>query len=323
MSKIIRAAEVFADEIKDIEQGERRRRMAEAGRKKLVTPEDYRDALHDRIRLGDEVTGFPMPWEKTHDKFRFPKQTVSLLAGMSGHMKSTTLSQIAIHLCKDTKVGIMSLEMPIVEQLFTMAQQFVARDEPKERDADRMVEFLNGSIWFYDSTEVADAEKVYSAICAMHERGIEFVILDNLQMFIGKMDNDAETAFIKEVRQMAIAFDMAIVLVHHVRKPPEGFEERIPTKHSVRGSGGLTDIAHHTLIVFHNKARAEALRDQEAGRMLTDRQQQLLSEQADYTIHVAKNRSGKFEGKFYLYSGNGRTLKEYADSADCRLMAPS
>lgn len=321
--KIIRAAEVFAGEIEFIERGERHRRMAEAGAKRLVTPDEYRDQLLNRVNNGDEVVGFKMPWEKTHDHFRFKKQTVTLLAGMSGHMKSTTLSQIALHLCKETRVGIMSLEMSIVDQLVIMAQQFVARDAPKERDADRMIQYLKGQMWFYDSTEVTDAERVYSALCAMHQLGIEFVVLDNLQMFIGKLDNEAETEFIKEVRSMAIAFDMAICLVHHVRKPPDGAEDRMPSKQSVRGSGGLTDIAHHVLIVFHNKARAEALSAQADGETLSEAQRKLLAEEVDYRIHVAKNRSNKFEGSFALFSGNGRTLKEYSDSDDCRVMAPA
>ena len=264
-----------------------------------------------------------MPWEKTHDRFRFPQQSVTLLAGMSGHMKSTTLLQIALHLAKQTKIGVMSLESPIIEQLFVMAQQFVAKDEPSERDLNRMIEYLKGQIWFYDSTEVANAEKVYSAMCAMHERGIEFVILDNLQMFIGKLDNEAETEFIKEVRSMAIAFNMAVVLVHHVRKPQDGVEDRIPSKQAVRGSGALPDLSHNTLIVWHNKARAEALEAQESGQVLNEKQNQLLTESSDYLIHVAKHRGGPFEGKLHFYSGNGRTLKQYADSSDCRVMAPA
>lgn len=321
--KVHSVAEILKDEIRDIEMAERRRRMAQAVEKRLVTADQYRDELLARVHDGNELKGFKMPWAKTHDSFRFGKQSVTLLAGMSGHMKSTTLSQIALHLAQETKIGVMSLEMPIIEQLYVMAQQFVAKDNPAARDVERLIEYLKGQMWFYDSTEVANAEKVYSALCAMYDRGVQFAILDNLQMFIGKLDNEAETEFIKEVRSMAIAFDMAVCLVHHVRKPPDGLEDRIPSKHAVRGSGGLTDLAHNTLIVWHNKARAEALIAQETGQMLTDRQSQLLAESADYTIHVAKHRGGPFEGKLQLFSGNGRTLKEYSDSPDCRVMAPS
>jgi hypothetical protein len=86
---------------------------------------------------------------------------------------------------------------------------------------------------------------------------------------------------------------MAIVVVHHMRKPqgPEG-EKRVPGRESFIGSSHLVNAAAGVLILWQDAEKAAARHNGE----------EVDDDRPCFVLSVAKNRFREFQGKVGLYA---------------------
>jgi len=305
--------------VKNFTLKQHRENLAEAHHQKWVP---ISGAVDEAIEISetDGLSGIRMPWPKTHDLFTFRPGSVSVLAGINGHGKSTVASQIMIHACTKICTGVMSLEMGLADQLIMMTQQAVCRDGLTRDDIRRADDFLTGNaMWFYEHFGMMQIVEVYGAIWAAHQRGVKFLVIDNLQKCGLKYDADVERDFVGEIIGIAKATQMHIVLVHHVRKPATGTEAYRPTKFDLKGSGSLSDQPDNLIIVWSNKRRKEIVDAVNRGSVVSQEDDNFLEDEVDYEIFIAKNRHARFEGKIRLYAGSGRTLKETEGDSELRI----
>ena len=92
---------------------------------------------------------------------------------------------------------------------------------------------------------------------------------------------------------------MAIVVVHHMRKPqgPEG-EKKVPGRESFIGSSHLVNAAAGVLILWQNAEKAAARHNGE----------EVDDDYPCFVLSVAKNRFAPFQGTVGLYQHNEARL---------------
>ena len=54
---------------------------------------DFMEEAMERLERGVKIYGDPMPWQKTHDDFRFREGEVTIWAGVNGQGKSLVMGQ--------------------------------------------------------------------------------------------------------------------------------------------------------------------------------------------------------------------------------------
>ena len=81
--------------------------------------------------------------------------------------------------------------------------------------------------------------------------GVKLICVDNLMtaMDVGVNDNlyQAQSAFVHKLKQIAVKYDVSVVLVAHPRKTKEGF-----TNDDVAGSGDITNRVDTVLAYSRN-----------------------------------------------------------------------
>ena len=122
--------------------------------------------------------------------------------------------------------------------------------------------------------------------------GCDMFVLDCLMQVDLGGELEAEKRFVTQLAATARDYEIAIVVVHHVRKSQgtEG-EKRVPNKHDFLGSSHLTNAAAAVLILWHDKQKAQARHNGE----------EVDDDKPDFILSVAKNRFGPYEGAIGLY----------------------
>jgi len=283
---------------------------AEHESKSVTAVIDFYDDFMNEMEFGHLPIGLTLPWVETHQDVRLKEGDVSIWCGINGHRKSTLVSQVLLHAALDAPVGIMSFEMSLGKVAAMLCRQAAASDEPATEFIERFSAWSLGALWFYRCLGGAEPTQVLGAIRAMAAQGCKFIVIDNLQFCRVTDDSERERRFMNALVSIASALNIHIGLVHHVRKPPTGGDEYIPTKFDVRGSGSITDQASQVFIIWHNKRRAKIKNAMEHGAPLSDRDREVLDTQPDQRLIVAKQRHLPFEGTISLYDGKGRTFKK-------------
>jgi len=266
--------------------------LAVAEDSEIVVPADHFQRLVDfrnRRRVGIE-----MPWEKLSGRFRIYHGQLVMLGGYSGHYKTTISTQIALSAMKQGyKVGIASLELELPELMEQFLSIASGREQPPEAWSRKCFEWTTDKLWIYDKVDGIQPDEAIQMIIAFHKyRGCDLVILDALMMTGVCQDAKTEQDFSQTVAAVAKRFGVAVLMLHHMRKPqgPEG-EAKIPGKYDFIGSSHLVNIAHSLLIGWHNKKKAN---DYNNGLQVDD-------SEPDYVVSVAKQRSEPYEGKVGLW----------------------
>jgi twinkle protein len=207
-----------------------------------------------------------MPWEKTHEGFKFRSGEVTLYAGGNGGGKSLVTGQIAMGLIKQgQRVMIASFEMKPKRTLFRMLRQFAGENIDFPRYADksryltglvtRLRTFAHANLWLYDQQGTVTAQQViavarYSAI----ELGVQHIFIDSLMKCVsGEDDYNAQKSFVDELTSLARDHNVHIHLIHHIRKLQS--EEIKPNKNDIKGSGAISDQVDNVLMVWRNKKK--------------------------------------------------------------------
>lgn len=281
---------------------------------------DVRKRVLDRHANGRELTGIKLPWEKTHDKVRLRPGEVSVWAGFNAHRKSTVLSQVAAWASREVKVGMASLEMPLEETAYIMAMQAAGTAQPDTRWVNDFCTYSENRIFIYDRLDTVPTDQVYSAIDYMAEDlGCGLIVIDSLMMCGVADDMDRERAFMHTLTGLAKLYKTHIAVAHHMRKPQHGDESYVPNKFDLRGSGGISDLAHSVFICWHNKKRKELKLKVDNGVTLNADERVRYDKEIDrpdQLVIVAKQRNGEFEGGTALWQHPSRQFCETS-----RLMA--
>ena len=272
--------------IEDIEM------LTALGLNKFLDPRDLVDATIDR--RNNPIKGIGAPWSKLQGMFDIPKQGVTLLGGYSGHQKSTVANQWAVHaLGEGHKVCIASLELTTDNLFDILAGQSACKQEPHEGYLRKFGDWCQDRLFVVDHHDVMGTEEVVTLIQdAKRLLNADLFILDCLFQVDTGGELEQEKRFMQRLAVTARDYDIAILVVHHMRKSqgPEG-EKRVPNKHDFIGSSHLTNAAAGVLILWEDKAKSSARNN---GDEVDD-------DRPDFILSVAKNRFGPYEGAIGLY----------------------
>ena len=277
----------------------------------------WHDEVVERSK-GQKIWGAKFPWPKTHDTFRLRQGELTLLAGANASRKSMICGEIILHLLKHSKVCLASLEMKPSESLYRMLMQAAgAKDgDPAENFISEFSEFVDRNLVIFDQLDTVKPERVLAIInyCAK-ELSCKYIFVDSLaKCGTGFQDYSAETEFVNKLQHCAKTLDVGIVLVAHIRKPPQADDNWIPDKYSIRGASTLSDMADNVLLTASN-AKRKQLKELAKLTELDEKQQEYLAKHKDQKLIVAKQRhSGGWEGTYNFYfHDNSLQLTEQED----------
>jgi RecA-family ATPase len=191
-------------------------------------------------------------------------------------------------------VCLASLELT-PDYLFDMlAGQSACMQNMHEDYLKRFGQWLDGKMYIIDHADVMSPEDAIRLIIdSKRMMGCDLFVLDCLMQIDlgGELEN--EKRFMAKLGAVAREYDMAIVVVHHMRKPqgPEG-EKKVPGRESFIGSSHLVNAAAGVLILWQD---AEKVAFRHNGEEVDD-------DKPCFVLSVAKNRFREFQGKVGLYA---------------------
>ena len=267
----------------------------------IADPTDLLGKITERRERGDD--GIKPPVSKLEGLFSLPLRGITIFGAYSGTGKSTFAAQWGLHAASQGRnVAIMSLEMPADFTLELLAEQSACKSEPHLPYVERFAEWANGKIYLHNSTSVISPEAVLNFVRVSKTMlGCDLIIIDPLMMTGMANEVEAERDFITRLSSMARDYEVAILLVHHLRKPPSGGqgERTRPDKSAFLGSTHLTGAAAAVVTLFACPDKREARSngdppDDESG--------------ADYYFTVHKQRFASWHGSVGLYQHDNARL---------------
>jgi len=267
----------------------------------IADPTELYDKIVERRERGDD--GIPAPISKLHGLFTLPLRAVSILGAYSGTGKSTFACQWALSAAASGRnVAIMSLEMPADFTLELLAEQSACIASPHLEYVQSFSHWANGKIYLHNSTSVISPDAVLTFVrVAKTMLGCDMIVIDPLMMTGMANEVEAERDFITRLSSMARDYEVAVLLVHHLRKPPSGGmgEKTRPDKSSFLGSTHLTGAAGAVITLYACPDKREARSngdppDDDSG--------------ADYYVSILKSRFSAWHGSVGLYQHNEARL---------------
>lgn len=258
----------------------------------IKTPSNFLDDLLAHFEGGD-ILGDCMPWQKTEGLIRFRHSEVTIWNGINGHGKSNVLGQVILHLLRERKACIASLEMKPVTTLARMCRQALGGRSPTSMFITRFIERADGKLWLYDQQGTVSADKVIGVIYYAAEKlGCEHFVVDSLlKCGLGEDDYNGQKRFVDKLCAAAKDTNCHIHLVTHARKGES--EHEVPGKMSVRGTASITDQADNVLTVWRNKKKEHLIAENKATE-----ETHLLP---DAMIICDKQRNGEAEPRIALW----------------------
>jgi twinkle protein len=243
-----------------------------------------------------------MPWSKTHADVKFRLGEVTVYAGSNGGGKSLVTGQIALGLIKQNlKVCIASYEMKPVTTIVRMLRQFAGENinVPLTHDKEgyirqllgRFTNFMEDNLYLYDQQGSTTPQKTIAMAryCAV-ELGIKHIFIDSLMKCVVAEDSlNEQKSFVDELCALARDHHVHIHLVHHIRKLQS--EEIQPSKTDLKGSGSIADQVDNVFLVWRNKKKENARRNNE----------DYDERQPDMFLMCQKQRNGEAEEFYGMY----------------------
>jgi len=243
-----------------------------------------------------------MPWVKTHSDVKFRLGEVTVYAGSNGGGKSLVTGQIALGLVKQNlKVCIASYEMKPITTIVRMLRQFAGENIniPLTHDKEgyirgvlgRFTNFIDENLYLYDQQGSTTPQKTIAMAryCAV-ELGIKHIFIDSLMKCVVAEDSlNEQKSFVDELCALARDHHVHIHLVHHIRKLQS--EEIQPSKTDLKGSGSIADQVDNVFLVWRNKKKENARRNNE----------DYDEKQPDMFLMCQKQRNGEAEEFYGMY----------------------
>jgi twinkle protein len=300
--------------------------LRETDNKQKVRPaKDYIPAIKERMRTVATERKLWMPWSKTRDSFYFRPGEMTVWAGQNGHGKTQITTQVAMHLmAQGEKVCTASFEMKPVQTIRLMSRMFIGTNpftaeyqsnegfEVLDEMFDGFGAWSDNKLWIYDQMGVTSPEIVIGLTrYCVKELGITQIFIDSLMKVVGDEDDmNGQKRLVGELFAIAKDLQIHIHLVHHLRKPAN--EAEIPDKHSIKGSGSITDQVDNVMLVYRNKPKENDAR--EAGQFGK------LSNDPDALLLCRKQRhyEGSSDGEptigLWLHRDSGQFVGNAGDS---------
>lgn len=218
---------------------------------------EYTEKVKDSFRnQGSLEPGFNLPFQKLNERVRVRFGEVLLLAGYNGSGKSQLAGQITVSaMDQGIKSCVASMEFKPPKWLRRMYVQVAATRNPSEPYQDAIATWLEDRLWVFDVTGSTKVEKIIEVFrYGVKRYNIRFFVIDNLSKCgIAETDYDAQKAAIDSVTDFARDYDVAVLLLHHMRKSED--EIKAGGKMDVKGSGALSDMVDTVLTLWRNKKR--------------------------------------------------------------------
>jgi replicative DNA helicase len=275
--------------------------LRENGLFDIADPTDLYEKIVERRERGDD--GIKPPISKLEGLFSLPLRGVTIFGAYSGTGKSTFAAQWGLHAANQgRRVAIMSLEMPSDFTLELLSEQSACKSEPHLPYVKRFAEWADSRIYLHNSTNVITPEAVLNFIRVSKTMlGCDLIIIDPLMQVGMANEVEAERDFITRLASMARDYEVAVLLVHHLRKPPSGGmgEKTRPDKSAFLGSTHLTGAAAAVLTLWADPDKREA---RSQGQPVDD------ESGADYYLSVLKSRFSSWHGSVGLYQHENARL---------------
>jgi len=247
---------------------------------------DFLNGALERLENGADVYGDPMPFSKTHDKFRFRHSELTIWAGVNGNGKSLVMGMCALWLATHTGVCIASMEMTPDSTVARMLRQASGTSSPTRAFGEAVVNLLDGKMFIYDQVGTVSRDAIFGAIhYAAKEKGVKHFMIDSLvKCGLGTDDYNSQKNFVDKLANVAKEHGIHIHLVVHIRKGNN--ESDMPDKFDIKGAGEITDLADNVLIIARNLKKERNKREKK----------EVDEDEPDCFIRVAKQRHGEWDG---------------------------
>lgn len=227
----------------------------------LKSAREFEKEIRECFWPSDEAAlGDPLPF-KENFPFRFRPGEVTVWTGYSKHGKTVLLNFMLVHLSRyGRKSCLCSLEMKPQKNLSNIIRQGLAKNKPDdEKEFDFALDWADRHFWIYDKVGSADPKEVLEVFAyAAKKYGISHFVIDSLMRLDIPEDEDARLKqLMNECADFAMKYDVHLHLVAHSKKPDANKPEESgwPSKHMVRGSVHVTNIAHNVVCVWRNKKK--------------------------------------------------------------------
>jgi twinkle protein len=257
--------------------------------RQLIKPaSDFLARAQVLLENGISHTGDKMPWERTHDKFRFREGEVTIWSGVNGNGKSMVMGQVALWLTKTTSVLIASMEMKGEITVARMCRQAYGHSKPDPSFYDRFKDETDLRLWIYDATDTVETHDIYAMIdWAAEQKGVKHIMIDSLMMCgVNQDDNESQKQFIGSLTTKAKQHNVHIHLVTHCRKAPAGIKNFFPDKFDIAGSSAISNLAFNIIIIHLNEQKQRDKQNNEPTAW----------DEPDAWMRVVKQRNGDWLG---------------------------
>lgn len=263
----------------------------------LQAPEDFADGAWDFLTGVTQKKGVPMPWQ--YFNYRLQPGSLNIVLGQSGSGKSHITMQMMCHATQDgvmekpQKALLWSAEMQNEALVARFAQLAGGTKQPKREYFDRILDYMAERIWIYKrSDRVTVDELIGIAKFAQRRLGVTMFVIDSLVKIHSPGVNAAnlnlvQTDIADKLAIFARDSGMVIILVAHARKA-ETERSRVD-KFSLKGSGGISDMASSMIAVNRNIRKAEVQKGL-TGKMTKEQIDDVLAE-PDTFVEVLKERA--------------------------------
>ena len=247
--------------------------------------EDVKKHFHE-----DLTGGISLPFINTENEFKVRMGETTVVTGYSGHGKSAWLNQVMLHLMKHEKTMIASFEMLPKATLGRMCQQ-TGEAMPNDEYILDFLTKLESNLYLYDPEGSTSTKKVLEVIYYCAEKlGVKIMVIDSLMKCgVNEDDLNRQKKFLDDLAVASRDLDIHLFVVAHSRKTNSDYEHA--TKLDVAGSANITNMVDNVFSVHRNKAKEEAILDQDHDNPVCD--------QPPCTVHLVKQRHGKgLEGRW-------------------------
>ena len=201
--------------------------------------------------LGEDQTGYKLPWPVFDDKFRIRSGECTILAGINSSGKSLVLGQIAMHcMVQGARVLSVSLEMSPRSQLVRMWRQASTELKPNIEFGMGFNAWCRNKLFFFDKEGTMDMNTLEAGIrYSIHNFDTDIILVDSLMTISGIRHDDytAQTEVVCRLADLARDLECHIILVAHARKS-FSIRDKID-RFSVRGAGQITDRFDNVLLL--------------------------------------------------------------------------
>ena len=214
----------------------------------------YTQEVMDYYILGEDKTGYKLPWSQLDDKFRLRNGECTLLGGINSSGKSLALGQIALYaMTQKARVLSVSLEMSVRSQLIRQWRMASGVIKPDLDFGLKFNKWSHDKLFFFDKMGSMDLNTLEAGIrYAIHHFGTDLILVDSLMTISGIRHDDytAQTDVVNRLADIARDLECHIILVAHARKS-FSVNDKID-RFSVRGAGQLTDRVDNVILIQRN-----------------------------------------------------------------------